>query len=235
MRDFLIASSLLATCAAAQPTNVRTDYAESPILVDNPFPRFSWNNDLPQLAYRVFVSASPSLFPLVWDSGVVESSVTSQVAYAGRVLVSDTTYTLVISSETAAGWANASASSFGTGLLAPESWAGAAWIGGFNQLRGTFSLPAGEVSRARVYVTGVGCAELWVNGQRRGGKLFITPALARSFHRACFITLSTLRRCCSRAAKTWLACAWGSASMDVSSYARRWTKKRTPTKSAHAP
>ena len=123
---------------------------------------------------------------MVWDSGVVESSVTSQVAYAGRVLVSDTTYTLVISSETAAGWANASASSFGTGLLAPESWAGAAWIGGFNQLRGTFSLPAGEVSRARVYVTGVGCAELWVNGQRvandtQGRETFYNPGFSTIF------------------------------------------------------
>jgi alpha-L-rhamnosidase len=172
--------------ASAQPINVRTEYARCPILIDNPFPRFSWqlNGSAPQLAFRVFVSPSPSLYPLAWDSGVVVGNTSSQVSYAGAPLQSDTTYYVIVSSQTAAGWANASASNFGVGLLTPAAWAGAAWIGGFNQLRGTFSLRAGVlVSRARAYVTGVGCAELWVNGARvsndtQGRETFFNPGFS---------------------------------------------------------
>ncbi len=162
---------------------MRTEYALNPILVDNPAPRFSWENSAPQLSYRVFVSSAA----LSWDSGVVASNATSQVAYAGPPLSSDTTYSVTVATETAAGWANSSAgAAFGTGLLTPAAWAGAAWVGGFNQLRGSFSLPAGAVSRARAYVTGVGCAELWVNGARvsndtQGRETFFNPGFSTIF------------------------------------------------------
>ena len=185
---FFLTLSLLVVCAA-QPINVRTEYETAPILVDNPNPRFSWQeaDGLPQIAFRVQVGDSPLLATLLWDSGVVLDNSTSQVVYEGEPLPSDRTFYVQVSSQTSSGlWRNSTLSSFGTGLLTPEAWAEAVFIGGYNQMRGTFSLPVGSVSRARAYVSGVGCAELWVNGQRvsndtQGRETFYNPGFSTIF------------------------------------------------------
>ena len=56
-------------------------------------------------------------------------------------------------------------------LVSTSSWAAAnaSWIGGGNQLRGDFTIPAGKTLKsARAYVSGLGAFYLYVNGERVG-------------------------------------------------------------------
>ena len=175
MQLYFIISSLLACAYAASPAppappfDLRVETLADPLLVDNAAPRFSWRVGAAaeQSAYRVLVWRGTAV---VWDSGEVSSNATSQVAYGGARLDSDADFSWLVASQDggSGAWANASAPGrFSTGLLAPADWAGAAWVGGRNQLRAEFTLPAGaDLSRARAYVTGVGFYELWVNGVR---------------------------------------------------------------------
>ena len=169
-----VALSSFTVCASALPSNLRVETLANPLLLDNPSPRFSWTNapQFVQVAYRVLVWAgdatSPTI-PLQWDSGEVASNATAQVEFLGAPLASDADFRFLVSVRDASGaWANASApGSFSTGLFKPSDWEGAAWIGGGNQLRVAVTIPAAtNVTRARVYVTGVGFYELYVNGVR---------------------------------------------------------------------
>ena len=176
----------------------------NPLLLDNRAPRFSWvvPSGGSQEAYRVLVWAgfAPAPggagAPLLWDTGEVESNTSAQVAYGGAALAADHDYSFLISVRSSAGaWANASAPGrFSTGLLAPEDWAGAAWIGGRNQLRADFTLAAGaDLTRARAYVSGVGFVELWLNGVRvatdsQGRETYANPGFSTIFSRRVLYT-----------------------------------------------
>jgi alpha-L-rhamnosidase len=155
----------LAAVAASQPTALRVEYAQSPLAVDRAAPRFSWSSPSTQWAWRVLASLRPDLSTLLWDSGEHISSATSQHAYAGPPLAADTDIYWVVATAASATspFLNSTPARFTTGLLAPADWAGAQWIGGFNQLRTNFSLPSAP-PRARAYVTGVGCYQLFING-----------------------------------------------------------------------
>jgi alpha-L-rhamnosidase len=152
-----------------QPNNLRTEYAVSPITIDNPTPRFSWEV-VTQSAYQVVVLSSEG--NCMWNSGIVASSSTAGVEYDGSVLVSDEDYTWTVSSRAESGlWLNSSVARFSTALLNQvNDWKGV-WIGGSNQIAVNVSLGPAPIVRARAFVTAVGCYELWINGQRisRGG------------------------------------------------------------------
>jgi alpha-L-rhamnosidase len=156
----------LSTCSL---NDLRTEYSLSPIAIDNASPRFSWQVSDPQTAYRVVVSLGAVA---TWDSGVVVSSATANVQYAGAAVVSDSDYTWVVASLSSSGtWSNSSVAVFSTALLdQTRDWKGL-WIGGSNQLSLNVSLAASPIIRARAYITAVGCYELWINGLRisRGG------------------------------------------------------------------
>ena len=74
-----------------------------PHVSDSPFPLLGWwldsslglgvvGNDSSQSGYRVYVASSPDLLtnPDVWDSGLVQSSQSVAVKYAGPLLPSQT-------------------------------------------------------------------------------------------------------------------------------------------------
>ena len=163
---WIILLSLAATLAASQPTDLRVEYVHSPLAVDRAAPRFSWSSPSTQWGWRVLASLSPDLSTLLWDSGEHISSATSQHSYGGPPLAADTDVYWVVATAASATspFINSSTPGrFTTGLLTPADWAGAQWIGGYNQLRTNFTL--GSVpARARAYVTGVGCYQLFVNG-----------------------------------------------------------------------
>lgn len=162
--------SCLGLCSLAAPTFLRTEWAVNPIQVDNPAPRFSWDVPGPQTAYRIVVSTSTSSIA-VWDSSNVSSPSTSGVIYSGEPLLSDTDYTWTVASADINGtWTESTAAYFSTALFNQKDWSGD-WIGGANQLASNFSLQPSPIVRARLYVTAVGCYELWINGQHvsRGG------------------------------------------------------------------
>ena len=175
---------LLLPCAYSQPTDLRVEYLTSPLAVDRASPRFSWRSPGAQWGWRILASLSPDLSTALWDSGEVLSPSPSQHAYLGPPLPADTDiyWTVATSPSPTAPYTNSTPSRFTMGLLAPSDWQGARWIGGFNQLRRNFSLPSAP-ARARAYVTGVGCYELFVNGARvaadgEGRETLINPGFS---------------------------------------------------------
>ena len=120
---------------AAGPYRLRTEYADEPLGIDERRPRFSWLvRGSGQVAYQVLVASEPASLRTargdVWDSGRVESTDTVQVEYAGGDLASTTRYHWAVrvwDADGASDWSEPAA--FETGLLEPDDWAGATWIG----------------------------------------------------------------------------------------------------------
>jgi len=156
------------------PSGLRCEYLINPLGIDVPRPRLSWVLEHPargerQTAYQILVSHDPAVSAGdVWDTGHVASSRSVQVEYIGRPLSSARTYYWRVRYWDSAGRPSpySAAASFETGLLAASDWK-AHWIGGANQLRKEFTLPATPV-RARAYVAGLGYYELRINGHKIG-------------------------------------------------------------------
>jgi alpha-L-rhamnosidase len=163
--------ALLALAAAQSSSRLRVEYLESPIGLDEPTPRFSWALEHPDrgqgmTAYEIVVSSGGST---VWDSGKVSGTRPTNVPYGGSTaLASDTDYTWTVT-----WWDNAGTQStpatgtWSTGLFNPADWQGAAFVGGpggVNTLRSEFTV-GGYVTRARLYIIGLGYYRAWINGQ----------------------------------------------------------------------
>src|SRR5688500_5044052 len=78
-------------------TALRCEYLVDPLGIDEPSPRLSWQlassaRGVRQTAYRIQVASSAEQLaaraPDLWDSGRVESSATTHIAYAGVPLTS---------------------------------------------------------------------------------------------------------------------------------------------------
>lgn len=157
---------LIPVLSSGQPTDLLVDGLVSPLALDSSSPRFSWTYP-GQYSFRVLTSLSPTLDTILWDSGEFISPITSQHVYQGPSLSSDTDIYWMVSTSTDPTQTpiNSTVSRFTMGLLTPTSWAGAQWIGGYNQLKQNFTLPSDPLpTRARIYVTGVGFYQLYVNG-----------------------------------------------------------------------
>ena len=171
-------SSLPPLAAQLLTTRMRVEYLEAPLGVDDPAPRMSWAPISPtrgaaQASFRIVVAVAGG-GATVWDSGVVASNSSINVAYGGPVPPSDTdfTWTLVWTDTTGASAPPATAT-FSTGLLGVADWKGAAWVQGAggvsagNMLRAEFSIPGtAQVTRARLYIQGLGYYKSWLNGER---------------------------------------------------------------------
>eukprot|EP00039_Didymoeca_costata_P027246 m.17957 g.17957 ORF g.17957 m.17957 type:complete len:1180 (+) comp6152_c0_seq1:184-3723(+) len=66
---------------------------------------------------------------------------------------------------------------FRTALLS-QAWANSSWIGGFTQLRGSFTTKAQTITSATIFASGVGCFSLEVNGQNVDNTTFLSPGWA---------------------------------------------------------
>ncbi|WP_350277314.1 family 78 glycoside hydrolase catalytic domain [Kribbella sp. HUAS MG21] len=159
------------------PRSLKTEYAVRPLGVDVVRPRFSWAADAPgygatQTAYQVLVASAPELLTPeradVWDSGKVESARTFGIEYDGPTAARTRyhwTVRLWDGSDQAGDWAVPER--FETGLL-DEGFGAAQWIGGATDsaplLRRAFTVD-GPVRRARLYASGLGYADLRLNGQ----------------------------------------------------------------------
>ncbi|OQO98463.1 alpha-L-rhamnosidase, partial [Geobacillus sp. 44B] len=176
---------------ALKVKDLRCEYKTNPLGIDVRKPRISWRIESDrrgtmQRAYRLQVSIVENDFEnLVWDTGYIESDQSIHIEYDGPELTSRTRYYYRVKiwdnfgresdwSETA--W-------WETALLDTSEWK-AQWITPDPNeidplsepvflLRKSFELKTG-ISAARVYVTGVGLYELYLNGERVGEDL-LTP------------------------------------------------------------
>ncbi|MEI6148603.1 MAG: family 78 glycoside hydrolase catalytic domain [bacterium] len=164
-------------------SNLRCEYAVNPIGLDAVCPRFSWvissdKRGVVQTAYRVRVARAPDVLARggadLWNSGMVKSADSFGVEYAGQTLLSRERYFWTVEvCDNHGERASAEPAFFEMGLLHPADWAATwigfpgAWSGKGLLFRRCFDLKK-PVSRARVYVSGLGYYELRINGCKVG-------------------------------------------------------------------
>jgi alpha-L-rhamnosidase len=148
------------------------------VVLSEAVPRFSFSHGrlaagtprgLGQQAYRIVVQqADVATSPfVVWNSGVVRSVNSSNIAYAADApLRPFESYTWITAWQaTDERWSANASATFETGPIAESDWGGAEWLTG-SQLRMEFQLPDAVVLRARAYVAAAGCHSLEINGHR---------------------------------------------------------------------
>jgi alpha-L-rhamnosidase len=165
------------------------EYEVDPLGIDVATPRFGWVLDScqrgqRQTAYHLIVAdkldALASDRGNLFDSGKVESDQSLHVAYQGKRLISGGTYFWKVRCWDQDGrcgpWSKPAC--FEMGLLDPGDWQGE-WIGGANSissplLRKEFEIES-DIQRGRVYISGLGCYEIYINGRRIGDRV-LDPA-----------------------------------------------------------
>ena len=183
-------------------SNVEQQFHEQPLATA--VPRFSWKyetteSEVVQQNYRIIVATTAENAQKgigdLWDSGVVHSSQMLYIPYAGKELKSrDKAFWKVITTVTAKGGKKAKVESevksFEISLLNQEDWQ-AKWIGhdfeddileghtriAARYLRKEFALQ-GEVSKARLYISGMGQYSAYLNGTEIAPEELLKPTLS---------------------------------------------------------
>lgn len=178
--------AMLPLTAMTQPvtvTNMRTEYLNNPDGIDMPHPRFSWvlNSDqrgTAQAGYQIIVTTIPgatSVTPdTLWNTHIVKSDRSVNIAYDGKTLQSDHTYHWKVRVWNQKGLSGpwSSSASFHTGLLKKSDWQGV-WIGSPDStisaplLRKEFDIHK-KILDAHVFISGLGYYELYLNGEKVG-------------------------------------------------------------------
>ncbi|MFA5327898.1 MAG: family 78 glycoside hydrolase catalytic domain [Prolixibacteraceae bacterium] len=186
---------ILATISCSRPKvlpqaiDLRVEYLLNPLGLDVPAPRLSWKmqkdvRGARQTAYRIRVATSDSLLlkntPDLWNSGKIESGQSIQVAYQGKPLTSgmEASWDVQIWDEENQVSAWSDVAHWEMALMNPDDWK-AEWIGAPEKLStGKWKLPAPlirkeiniskKIAKARVYISGLGYYELYINGQKVG-------------------------------------------------------------------
>lgn len=162
-------------------TNLRCEHIVNPLGIDIREPRFSWTLEHPQrdqmqTAYQILVASRKDLLEAergdLWDSGKATSTQSAQIAYAGQALQRCARYYWAVRV-----WdrddqisAYSAAAFFETAFFDASDWQGE-WISAGNSagplLRKTFDVEK-PVSKARLYICGIGYYEARLNGQKVG-------------------------------------------------------------------
>lgn len=167
-------------------TQLTCNYKQEPIGMDS-LPYFSWKYEgnhkgFSPSSYQIIVSDNH--LDIVWDSKEVSSDQFINIKYEGKALKPRTRYYWkVIIREISGAFIESDVSFFETGKL-DEKWS-AKWITAGNMkrpdqythapyLRKTFSLDE-KASQARLYITGLGYFEAYINGKKTGDDL-LSPA-----------------------------------------------------------
>jgi alpha-L-rhamnosidase len=184
----LLVAVLFTMTITANPTvvNLRCEYTTRPLAVETLSPRLSWNTQFEgkswkQSAYQVLVASRPESLGKdkgdLWDSGKVLSDESIQIEYKGKQLESRQRCFWKVRvwdiSGASSSWSKPQ--EWEMGLMEPKDWVGSQWIG---VERSAQAHPAphmrkdfvskGKIVRARLYASGVGYAELSVNGKKVG-------------------------------------------------------------------
>jgi len=128
-----------AAAAVTGPLALRVDELTTPLGIDDPAPRFSWQlqdpaRDAKQTAYELQVATKAELLQTnkadIWESGRIASAQSLNVRYAGPALQPSTRYFWRVRVWDAAGkpYPDSAISWWETGLLKQENWR-SQWIG----------------------------------------------------------------------------------------------------------
>ena len=189
---FLMLLTILSGARAAGifPARLRCDYRVDPLGIDSAPPRLDWIlqaaspsvRGVRQSAYQIRVASSPALLAKdrgdLWDTGKTGGDRTSQVAYAGHPLhaAERCWWKVRVWDQAGAPSAWSAPAQWTMGLLTPTDWQGAAWIGAATGtdaktdsllLRRSFDVKP-RLTRALVFVCGLGQYEMTVNGRKVG-------------------------------------------------------------------
>lgn len=184
----------LSAQSALHIRDLRCENISDPINIDTKSPRFSWKfssseKNKKQSAYEITVAESSvartgngPLTP-AWSSGKIQSDKNVNIPYEGAALRPFTRYdwTVVVYDEKGVASAKESAS-FETAMLSEDDWQ-AKWIGDGTQNPEEDSLyfradrmplfrkefrPNERIENARLYISGVGYYEAFINGKKAG-------------------------------------------------------------------
>jgi len=180
---------------------LRCEYAVNPLGIDTEKPRFSWvlessQRGQKQTAYQIIVASSADKLaidkPDKWDSGKVVSARSVNIEYGGSALKSGEICWWKVRCWDKDGNAGqySDAASFEMALLKESDWQGR-WIGadkGISSplLRREFEITK-KVKQARVYVSGLGWSELYINGKKVGDNV-LDPATSEYHKHTLYVT-----------------------------------------------
>lgn len=192
----LLALSFFSVKAQLQATKLTCEYLENPLGIDEVKPRLSWNLTSPernqtQTAYEVLVSDNPKNIQKgnIWQTSKILSAQNLHIEYNGLPLKSFTKYYWCVKVYDQNGGASAFSqmATFETAMLNPTDWKGQ-WIGdGSNQFekdedfyqndqmplfKKVINLnkkqPAVAIVSARLYISGLGYYEAFLNNTKIG-------------------------------------------------------------------
>ena len=181
--------------------DLTVEMLENPVGLDERTPRFGWQlrsdlRDVAQTSYRIVVAGSENDLKkeqnLIWDSGEVPSGESVWVEYGGPQLESRKDYFWKVRVTTNTGdetWSEPARWSMA--LLDDSDWQ-AGWIGidsalnATDRMEGDSRLAArylrkpfdveGKVKNARLYISGLGLYECYINGKRVGESVLAPTA-----------------------------------------------------------
>jgi alpha-L-rhamnosidase len=203
--------------ASISPTALRTDYAANPLGIDAAQPSLSWRlqptadsaRGLRQTAYQLLVATHPDrLTPEdadVWNTGKVVSDRSVHVRYDGRPVRSRMRYYWTVRVWDEAGRVSSYSDPawWEMGLLDPGDW-NAQWIAAVPptdsmppprpapMFRKGFELQ-GAIESARLYISGLGYYEAYLNGQKIGDHV-LDPMLTHYDRRVKYVTYDVTER-----------------------------------------
>jgi alpha-L-rhamnosidase len=197
MRNTILLSSLILLCfesfGVVKPENLRCEYISNPLGIDSKKPRLSWTFRADELnyyqtAFEIIVGENEvdvkSGKGNVWTSGKTINKNSIQIEYDGAQLKSFTRYYWAVRTYDAADKVSewSSVAWFETSMLQQNDWT-AQWIGDGSKpfandadaykddpmplFRKEFTASK-KISTARLYITGLGYYEAYLNGKKIG-------------------------------------------------------------------
>lgn len=180
--------------------NTRCEYTRTPLCIDEMHPRFTWeiSGKISRQSYFIIqVATSPALLKRgkadMWDSGIVKSP-KMEVVYAGKQLQPHTGYFYRIGvSCDGRNVEYSEISTFATAKLHATDWQ-AMWITDEHDMhyepaplfRKVFEVNR-KVKQARLYVSGLGYYEMFLNGNRVGAN-YLDPGYTHFDKRVLYST-----------------------------------------------